>query len=475
MADPTTWSRTACAYGNTFGGIVRYGANNDVIRNCHTYRNVREGNEHFGIMHYAGMTGPLLIKNNISWGHNFNYSVKPGDQQERLENCVGLGFIRIATNKMSHNLIGGGNEYDRGSNAPADNILFLREKDLDKDFEFADPLNLDFRLQPDSRFRGTAPDGTDRGPYPYEANIFYVSPAGDDRADGLSMRKPWRTLERALKGLRPGDTLYLAEGEYAAVPWNKAGDGKSPIRIRGRGRGTVVITGKLTLTGGAGIVFERLNFAGGATLSDSRDVTFNNCTFFGPADGLNADKVENLKVTHSVFAGVPLHLTNTAAVTLSGNIYANAGKPAVRLDAAGAIRYSDYNDYQDTAHCWEVNGATWSFADLQQRHDRYSQMLTPEFALEKACRASRTTIAFKSLGPDSTALGIHHDYDAAAESPGSGRAVPAFGERHHGQYRVVDFASGDLLAGVGRDAGNEEHRRQLHRSRTLQHLQPDRT
>ena len=182
-------------------------------------------------MHYSGMTGPLLIKNNISWGHNFNYSVKPGDQQERLENCVGLGFIRISTNKMSHNLIGGGNEYDRSSNAPADNILFLREQKLDKDFEFADPLNLDFRLQPDSRFRGTAPDGSDRGPYPYKANIFYVSPAGDDQADGLSMRKPWRTLARALKGLRPGDTLYLAEGEYAAAPWNKAGDGKSPIRI----------------------------------------------------------------------------------------------------------------------------------------------------------------------------------------------------------------------------------------------------
>ena len=44
-------------------------------------------------------------------------------------------------------------------------------------------------------------------------------------------------------------------------------------------------------------------------------------------------------------------------MTLSGNIYANAGKPAVRLDSAGAIRYSDYNDYQDTAQCWEVNGA----------------------------------------------------------------------------------------------------------------------
>ncbi len=406
-------------YGNTFGGIVRYGANNDVIRNCHTYRNVRESQEHFGVMHYSGMTGPLLIKNNISWGHNFNYSVKQGNQQERLENCVGLGYVRIATDKMFHNVIGGGNEYDRGStNAPADTVLFLREKDLDEDFEFADPLNLDYRLQPDSRFRGTAPDGSDRGPYPYEANMFYVSPTGNDRADGLSMRKPWRTLERALKGLRPGDTLYLTEGEYAAAPWNKAGNGETPIRICGRGRGTVIVTGGLSLTGGAGIVFERLNFSHGATLSKSGDLTFKNCTFFGRADGLNADQVEDLKVTHSVFVHVPLNLRKSKAVTLSGNIYANAGKPAARLDAVGAIRYSDYNNYRSTAQSWEVNGATWSFADLQQRHDRYSQALTPEFTMEKGVPRLANDIPFKSLGPGSTALGIHHEYDAAPKALG---------------------------------------------------------
>ena len=401
------------SYGHTFGGIVRYGANKDVIRHCRTYRSRREGHEYFGIMHYAGMAGPLLIQNNISWGHNFNYSVKPA-AQERLENCVALGFIRNAN--MFHNLIGGGNEYDRSSAAPADNILLLREQELDRDVEFADPLNLDFRLQPDSRFRGTAPDGTDRGPYPYAANIFYASPAGDDRADGLSMRRPWRTLERSLKGLRPGDTLYLAEGEYVAAPWIKPGNGKPPIRICGRGRGTVIIRGQLILTGGAGIVFERLNLSRGAHLAHSRDLAFRNCTFFGPADGLDADKVRNLEVTHSVFAGVPFHLVETEAVTLSGNIFANDGKPAVRLDAAHAIRYSDYNNYQDKAPCWEVNGAAWSLADLQRRHDRYSQALAPEFTIDEGVPRLKNDNPFKSLGPHSTALGLHHDYEVTADA-----------------------------------------------------------
>jgi hypothetical protein len=401
------------SYGHTFGGIVRYGANNDVVRNCRTYQSKREGHEHFGIMHYAGMAGPLVIKNNISWGQNFDYSVKPRGR-DRLENCVALGFIRNAN--LFHNLIGGGNEYDRRSAAPADNILFLREETLDRDFEFADPLNLDFRLQPDSRFRGTAPDGTDRGPYPYAANVFYVSPAGDDRADGLSMRTPWRTLKRALKGLRPGHTLYLAEGEYTAARWRKAGNGKTPIRVCGRGRGTVTINGKLILTGGAGIVFERLSFSRGAALGDSRGVAFRNCTFFGPAGGLDAERVRDLEVTHSVFADVPLHLTGAEVVTVRGNIFAHAGKPAVRLDAADAIRYSDYNSYQDRAQCWDVNGAAWSFADLRKRHDRYSQAMVPVFALEKGVPRLKNDDRFKSLGPGSSALGIHHEYEATAKA-----------------------------------------------------------
>ena len=128
----------------------------------YTYKNARDGGEYFGIMHYLTMTGPLLIRNNISWGQSFDYSVKPRGQ-EKLENCVALGYIRNAN--MIHNLIGGGNEYDRSSSeASADNILFLREQKLDRDFEFSDPLNLDFRLQPDSRFRSTSLDGNDKYP-----------------------------------------------------------------------------------------------------------------------------------------------------------------------------------------------------------------------------------------------------------------------------------------------------------------------
>lgn len=401
------------SFGHTFGGIVRYGANDDTIRNCRTYRSRREGEEHFGIMHYAGMDGPLRIANNISWGQNFDYSVKP-IAQETLENCVALGFVRNA--RMSHNLIGGGNEYDRSFSAPADNILFRREQNLDQDFEFADPLNLDFRLQSDSRFRGTAPDHTDRGPYPYAENVFYLAADGDDQAAGLSMRTPWRTLNRAFRNLSPGDTLYLAEGRYPAAPLDQAGDGRTPIRICGRGRGTVVIDGTLSLTGGAGIAFERLNFTNEAVLSDSRDVSFTNCTFFGPTGGLKADKSSDLNIRHSVFAGVPLRLSKTAGVILSGNVYANSGTPAVLLDSSGSIRYSDYNSYQDAAHCWQIGPAMRSLTDLRHEHEQYSQTLAVEFAHEQGVPRLENEDRFKSLGPHSTSLGLYHAYEVAPDA-----------------------------------------------------------
>ena len=400
-------------YGNSPGAICLYSANNVVVRNCHTYKNIRgDGSgENFGVMHYLWMSGPVLFENNISWGQSFNFSIKPSGDGT-LKNCVGLGYIRLDPKRMIHNLIGGGNEFDRGSNAAKDNVLMGREQNLDKDFEFADSINLDYRLQSDSHFRGAAPDGSDRGPYQYKPNVFYVSPKGNDRADGLSMRKPWRTLARALKGRQPGDTVYLAGGQYTAAPLDRAGDGKSPIRILGRGRGTVVITGTLNVTGGTGIEIERLNFPDGVALNGSRDVTFNNCTFYGRSDGLKADRVRNLRVTHSVFTNLPVDVRNSSGVFLSGNLYANDGKAAVNVDAETAILYSDYNSYKDTANSWQVGGAAMSLDKVRgKEHDAYSFAAEPEFSSRENVPVLSDTAPFAGRGPNSTPHGIYREYD----------------------------------------------------------------
>lgn len=402
------------AYGNTFAGIVRYGAHNDVIERNLLYRNVRENREHFGIMHYGGMTGPLILQDNISFGHNFNLSVKPHSEHVQVRRNVALGFIR--NGNLEHNLIGGGNEYDRdGSRSPADNILFRRERDLDPDFEFADPLNLDYRLQPDSRFRGTAPDGSDRGPYPYAPNIFYISPAGDDTADGLSTRAPWQTLERALPALRPGDTLYLAGGTYDGATWNAPDAGEARMHIRGRGRDAVVFTSPLHIEGGNGITLERLHFAAGLNWRNAREVALKNCTFYGN-DGLSVDRSETVDIRHSVFVSVPLRLRRSTQATLSGNLFDNTDDPALHLDRIEALRYADYNVYADGAAAWRVGRRSHALDALQPAFERHARVVKPEFSGGETPPRLRNAAAFANAGPHSKPAGVHLPYADADDA-----------------------------------------------------------
>src|SRR5690606_381661 len=70
--------------------------------------------------------------------------------------------------------------------------------------KFADPAHLDFRLQADSPYRGKAPGGLDPGAHQYQPTIYYVSPEGDDRADGLSVATAWKSLQKACIKAEPG-------------------------------------------------------------------------------------------------------------------------------------------------------------------------------------------------------------------------------------------------------------------------------
>jgi hypothetical protein len=176
---------------------------------------------------------------------------------------------------------------------------------VNRDQEFADPVNFDFRLQSTSTMRGTAPDGKDRGPFPYQANVFFLKPTGDDAADGLSVTAAWKRLARAVKSVRPGDTVYFEEGVYQGGVTIRGGKaGADPVSWRARGAGRAVITDGLHIENSGGIEFERLHFSGAVTASASDGVRFHNCRFTGKDTALSARKVAALKVTHCEFRGV---------------------------------------------------------------------------------------------------------------------------------------------------------------------------
>ena len=99
-----------------------------------------------------------------------------------------------------------------------------------------------------------------------------------------------------------------------------------------------------------------------------------------------------------------LDLKQTTNATLTGNIFAGAGSAAVRLDVPGAVCYSDYNNYQDAAQCWEIARDRRSLRELQPLYERYSHTLAPELRVEKRVPRLTNEGRFHSLGPHSTAF-----------------------------------------------------------------------
>ena len=52
------------------------------------------------------------------------------------------------------------------------------------------------------------------GPMTRPGRTFYVSPKGDDKNDGRSREKAFRTINKGASQLRAGDTLLIGGGEY---------------------------------------------------------------------------------------------------------------------------------------------------------------------------------------------------------------------------------------------------------------------
>ncbi|MFF3933092.1 right-handed parallel beta-helix repeat-containing protein [Streptomyces hirsutus] len=100
---------------------------------------------------------------------------------------------------------------------------------------------------------------------------FYVSPEGDDRNDGMSSEKPWRSLDHAnTVHFRPGDRLRLKGGERfrgsVTLEEGEAGSSMQPVVIEsyGVGRATIVPRGAsgITVHNTAGVEIRDVSLVG---------------------------------------------------------------------------------------------------------------------------------------------------------------------------------------------------------------------
>jgi hypothetical protein len=368
------------AYGNysQFNGegcnIQILGPDNDTIRDCYGYM----GRDH-NISMYGRVKNPdkpSWIKNCLSWGAWLDIQQKSGGTHKWMaENCVTLNTLRAQI--TGHCLYGNVD----GPGSP--DSTRLPDNPAACNMEFADPDNLDFRLQATSRFRGKGTNGCDLGAFQYQSNIYYVAPGGSNQGNGLSLSAAWKTLDHAITNLKSGDTLYLEPGTYACGPIK----GLEGVAICGRGTGPALIKDKVNLANCSGISVERLHFSDKVTLTQSRDMRWKNCTF----SGLDADKVDSFKAVHCVFTGA-FGLKDCEGIFLSGNIYA----AEINVDKS-KITYSDYNSYADNAA-------------LNALPDKYSRVIRPEIENREGVPVLKNAHAFAGRGPNGTALGIYIEF-----------------------------------------------------------------
>ncbi len=108
---------------------------------------------------------------------------------------------------------------------------------------FADPAWHDYRLQSDSPLRGAGLNGYNRGPVPRQTtSVYYIGPGGNDAAAGTSERLAFRTFQRAVAALHPGDALYVLPGHYTEqLVVDRGGTEGAPVAVRAYGRGPAVL------------------------------------------------------------------------------------------------------------------------------------------------------------------------------------------------------------------------------------------
>lgn len=370
---------------NNGGNILGYTPSGDIIRNSYSFRTRLNG-----IRLYGGHHDGNHHIGNLAWGSGWS-DINTKATKGRMERSVAIGAGSVL--ETDHSLIGGTNSYHFGKGTPPDTIRLAEEENLDPDAEFADPVNLDFRLQSTSRFRNAAPDGSDCGPYPYTGTIFYVRPDGDDGADGLSLASAWRTLRRAEASLSAGDTLYLSGGVYSGglqLRLPAATDG-GIISLRGRGTDDVLIEGPVILEGGAGFSLGRLHFADTITVAQCAELRSRNVFFSGKTVGLQLDQVGRAFIRHSVFARAAdagMTVVHVPSLFVSGVLFNTGEAPAIVFDepvwSGEGMFYSNYNSFGSENSVWAVADGTLSLEDVRQLGSERQSRVQPAEIIDES-------------------------------------------------------------------------------------------
>jgi len=279
---------------------------------------------------------------------------------------------------------------------------------------FADPAWHDYRLQEGCSYTG-------RGAYPERSLLLYVDPInGDDANSGRSADKPLKTFARLNDLLHPGETVYLAPGEYAETLSPAVGgmSAAEPSRFRAFGRSEkVVLKGGLSAEGLRHVSFEGLVFQGPIQLTKTVGASFRECVIAGGGTALALDECQDARIDHATFGAAEfgLRVRQSVRVGLTNSIFADQGV-CVALDSAsvGAF-YEDHNVFAKAE--WKVSRSivrdmdAWRSATGFGRSSRVGPVeLGPDWSLPAgsplACAAADMTFAGARPAPAAVRLEI---------------------------------------------------------------------
>ncbi|MBI3948493.1 MAG: right-handed parallel beta-helix repeat-containing protein [Armatimonadetes bacterium] len=161
------------------------------------------------------------------------------------------------------------------------------------------------------------------------AATYYLSPSGDDAADGRSPERAWRTLRKANAEVGPGDTVLIAPGEYyhpvapltggkpgMRITYRRHGDGEAIIQGGGAATPLLLLPSKSYVTV-EGLILTGTPYEGGgvARISDATDVELLRCRIghrkpegpFGHC--ILASGCRGLRIEGNVVWGTRYHVT----------------------------------------------------------------------------------------------------------------------------------------------------------------------
>ena len=266
---------------------------------------------------FAGSTG---FDSNRAYGRIRVKGSKHKDFQ--VTNCIAGSFSHLSHPRHIRNSFTA-SYVENGELMTKENLFCRYEKNLVPEKVFADWENFDCRPM------GGVPEAVaKRAPAPGSEKLFFLSPKGNDKADGRSIHTAFATFARAQKALVPGAELYIT----GPVKGNLVLKKLKNVAIRGRGVYASLIQGKITVENSSSIKLERLMPAE-LCIRNSKDVSVAHC--YGK---LQVSGAERVRLTHNHFTEA--HMEKAPGSFVTANIFD-------RFSGESGALWSDYNAYGD--------------------------------------------------------------------------------------------------------------------------------